>query len=91
VTAAGDGRDPELQAAVDNETRILAAALAAIAALQDPDAWARAHIEGMYGRGWRPWPRSDRIPPRGEGDPAVTKRGAAAVRKALNLDPKETR
>jgi hypothetical protein len=62
VTAAGDGRDPELQAAVDDETRILAAALAAIAALQDPDAWARAHIEGMYGRGWRPWPRSDRIP-----------------------------
>lgn len=94
MTAAGDGRDPELQAAVDRAVAALATRLRPWGAMKDPDAFARAYVEDMYGGHdhWRPWPRSDRIPSPGEGDPAAHKRGVDTVRKAFRdaIDHKET-
>lgn len=85
-------RDPELQAAVDRAVTALATRLRPWAtAMADPDAFARTFMEHLYGGPdhWRPWPRSDRIPPRGEGDPAVYERGAALARAELHNHPKE--
>lgn len=88
VTAPAD-RDPDVQGAVDDEVRRLAHAVAAIAPLAAPHLWARGHVEGMYGRGWRPWPRSDKIPQPGAKDPATAHRGADLARKALQGDTDE--
>lgn len=78
-------RDPTLQTAVDDAAAWWTHHLAGrLLPGMDPGHIARTGIEHMYAElGWRPWPRSDRIPEPGEGDPATARRGADYARDLL--------
>ena len=53
----------------------------------DPEHVARQGVEAMHAEGWRPWPRSERIPKPGEVDPATAHAGAEKARAALRGEP----
>lgn len=77
------GRDPTLQEAIDRAAHELARRIRANPDPADVDAFARAYLEDLYGEGWRPWPRSDRIPAPAQVDPDRAHRGAGLARDLL--------
>lgn len=83
-------RDPDVQRAIDTAVCDIARYLTCrILPGLDAATMARHIVESLHGDGWRPWPRSDKIPQPGTLDPATAHRGADLARKALQGDTDE--